>query len=112
MKKVYVVDLNGELCYVGINDFGEITDNVAFGIIFRNTYIVTDGRVTRRLIELIRYLLTAFAQGNMDPFIENISEDGIPYFRFSNDATFAMTFVPFDGNSECYLMTIMPAIEL
>lgn len=112
MKRVYVTDLNGELYCIRINNLGEITDSVAFRIIYQHSYIVTNGKVTKLLIGLIKNLLTSFFNNDMDSFVEGISDDGIPYFRFSNEANFAMTFVPFDNNNECYLLSIMPAIEL
>lgn len=110
MRQILVNDLNGKVFLIESTDTGELTGDMAFKIIYKCSYIVTNGQVTLILIEMIKFLLTAFIHHQDKYFIIETLDNGKHYYRFTNRVNFAMSLVPLDNNdeNEKYLLTIMP----
>lgn len=108
-RRIFFNDLDCTVHQI-VSEDGEITDRDVFSIIFRSMYPLVDGSCPRLLIELVKYLIISFMNGDTSPFIE-LQVNGRTYFRFSNDANLAMSFIPLENDGD-FLMTLMPATEI
>ena len=68
------------------------------------------GSCPQMLIDLVKYLVTSFIDGDTSAFLE-LEVEGMKCYRFSNDANLAMSFIPLKNDGE-FLMTLMPATEM
>ena len=108
-RRIFMNDLDCNIHQI-VNDDGEFSDREVFTIIYRSMYPLVDGRCPRLLIQMVKYLIISFMNGDTSPFFK-LEVDGKTYYKFSNDGNFAMSFVQLDNDGD-FLMTLMPATEM
>ncbi len=108
-RRIFFNDLDCNVHQV-VNDDGEFSDRDVFTIIYKSMYPLVDGACPRLLIQLVKYLISSFLNGDTSAFFE-LEVNGRTYFRFSNDANLAMSLIPMENDGD-FLMTLMPATEM
>lgn len=108
-RRVFFNDLDCNVHQI-VSDDGKLTDRNVFTIIYRSMYPLVGGSCPPLLIKLVKYLITSFMDGDTSAFTK-LEVNGKTYFRFSNDANLAMSFIPLENDGD-FLMTLMPATEM
>ncbi len=108
-RRIFFNDLDCNIHRL-ITDGSCLSEHEVYTIIYKSMYPLVDGNCSRLLIQQVKYLIISFMEGDTSAFFE-LKVDGRTYFKFSNDANLAMSFISMENTGD-FLMTLMPAVEI
>ena len=106
--KLYLNDLNGKLIEWPVQET-QITED--YRLIVKTIYRFVDLNCTRLLIYEIRFLLNEFVRGNRELFTLEQTDNGMLYYRFSNDANLSINITSLKAENS-YLATFSAGVEM